>query len=734
MSRTALVGEKHSNRLRINHHSGRKTRVATDNCPSDANTDQADADSDGVGDVCDECAAGDDNVDGDDDGVADACDICLTGDDDDDGIPDACDPNNTPKVSIRIEGVGGHDFETLELDSAERTQSSALNNVGVGTHVYLYAEASDHDATDTLTYQWSVSAPTGSAAGFLDVEDFLPGAPTDSTAIFMPDLEGAYEVSLTVDDGGVDKANAVATQTINAGTWVGSGIVHVDTSPPTISDSSCTGCHSGNFAADNFTPWLETGHAVMVSTGIDPEGSHYGEHCLACHTVGYDALASNGGFDDLEATSPWVFPEHPGPGSYQGLIDADPELAKLANIQCESCHGPASQHVANGGNPDLMGTSLDSGVCGQCHGEPPRHPRVIEWELSGHSHEDAEAFSHWEEDGDIVSGSCARCHAGSGFINFAKGEEDVSVPKKVHSCAVCHDPHSNENPYQLRVYGTTEVPVEIDGSDSTMDISGLGTSATCITCHNGRRTPASMIGRGATSSPRTPHYFVGGVMLLGMNAVEYGANITSSYHGTALGKMVGIQVPGIEYAEDDVDQENPIAVMNTEEIEFGCATCHMAVSTPDGNDPYTAHEFEHQVGQHTLQMKTEGYENAEMACGICHAGLDELNREAWADFDGNGTVEGVQDEVASLLATVKEAVIALGAVDLEGSYPYWNLSALAGDDVTLEKVKNALWNYEFVENDGSLGVHNTNYAVGVLQLTIKDLTGADIPDASLRYK
>ncbi|MEW6033940.1 MAG: hypothetical protein AB1603_03695, partial [Chloroflexota bacterium] len=42
---------------------------------------------------------------------------------------------------------------------------------------------------------------------------------------------------------------------------------------------------------------------------------------------------------------------------------------------------------------------------------------------------------------------------------------------------------------------------------------------------------------------------------------------------------------------------------------------------------------------------------------------------------------------------------------------------------TTEANRKALWNYWIVANDGSYGIHNTSFAVQVLQTTIKELTG-----------
>ena len=94
---------------------------ATDNCPAVANTDQADADGNGIGDVCDT------PPDGDGDGAPDTTDNCPTDpnpgqeDGDGDGIGDECDPiagpnnpgggNQTPPPACSSEkrGTGGND-------------------------------------------------------------------------------------------------------------------------------------------------------------------------------------------------------------------------------------------------------------------------------------------------------------------------------------------------------------------------------------------------------------------------------------------------------------------------------------------------------------------------------------------------------------------------------------------------------------------------------------------------
>ncbi len=106
----------------------------------------------------------------------------------------------------------------------------------------------------------------------------------------------------------------------------------------------------------------------------------------------------------------------------------------------------------------------------------------------------------------------------------------------------------------------------------------------------------------------------------------------------------------------------------------------------------------------------------------CHGQgtITTFNRTAYGDYDGDGTVEGVQDEVQGLL----DILAAELPKDDEGEVVF--------SAATTEAERAAMWNYQLVAKDGTLGIHNTAYAVQVLQKTYQQLTGEDVPGATLR--
>lgn len=86
--------------------------------------------------------------------------------------------------------------------------------------------------------------------------------------------------------------------------------------------------------------------------------------CAACHVTGWQRYQD-------KATGQFLVRGVNDPGG-EINIDDDPELDEI-NVGCESCHGPGSEHVANGGrsrfivNPKYLSAERSSVVCGRCH-------------------------------------------------------------------------------------------------------------------------------------------------------------------------------------------------------------------------------------------------------------------------------------------------------------------------------------------------------------------------------
>lgn len=532
-------------------------------------------------------------------------------------------------VTVTPYGVSPRDVAEDET-GVLTTAYNGLLNVGVETQMYLLAAVEDGDITQG--YWTLVQKPVGSNADFnIGIVD--TDAETD-VIIFTPDIAGTYVVSFTL-------GQAVDQVTINAGTYVG------------IEDGQCANCHSGYAAA-----WEGTGHADMLERGLNGvASSHYGENCISCHTVGYDTNADNEGFDDRE----FVFPDELVEGTYDAMVTAYPEAMKLANIQCESCHGPGSAHYGNVADNKMV-ADLQSDNCAWCHDSGTHHVFPYQWDFSVHASGNT-----------LYSGSrtsCSPCHNGQGFVQWMKGEEQ-NVPDAIPiTCATCHDPHSAENPHQVRSIADVEL-----GSGDMVTHGGNG--KLCMNCHKSRRDAIAYTTVDFSySSHYGPHHGPQADMLAGKNVPTFGVNLPSSPHLQAL--------------------------------ENACVDCHMA---PGGHDGIPT------SGGHTFSMfDDQGVANVE-PCVECHGEIGENFAEkkyymnGVADHDGDGVDEGLQEEIEGML---EELALMLPPydeldVDVSGTYEY--------NDVE----KQAAYNYLFVEEDRSLGVHNPAFAVSLLKATLEAL-------------
>ncbi len=247
----------------------------------------------------------------------------------------------------------------------------------------------------------------------------------------------------------------------------------------------------------------------------------YRSSCISCHTVGYDPNTNaivnpvNGGFDDVAKQLGWTFPTVMAPTNWAYMQAVYPSLANLANIQCENCHGPGSQHAYSLGDTDKISKTLASGDCNQCHDAPTHHIKGAEWYNSRH----AVAVEETEA-------GCSRCHTAQGFVNYTAGAPAVATPYEVITCTACHEPHSAANPNQLR----TLAPVTLMDKKTTITTNTAGKGILCMNCHMSRRDATNYVEITAGSSRFGPHHGPQTDMLVGANAVNYGKVIPSSAH------------------------------------------------------------------------------------------------------------------------------------------------------------------------------------------------------------
>ena len=561
--------------------------------------------------------------------------------------------------------------------ASDPTKEIALGipNVGPGQTVYLNGNAG------AISYLWTlVEKPDASSVT-------LTGATTQRPTL-IPDVVGSYLVSLVVTTG--DGTSEPAELWITADRYVGVGVIGGAT--PDISKGQCAGCH-GTFAiADKVTPWSGTKHATATQKFIDGDEGFFAESCLECHTVGSNVNSNNGGFDELSSALGWTFPSTLEVGNFDDMVANFPDLAALSNVQCESCHGPGNLHRGQTAKNQIA-KSFEAGVCNQCHDSAPYNLHSGQWKNSKH-------FVATRYPSGPSRGSCVQCHTGTGFITTHDPDYNgiVATTYSNINCQTCHDPHSKDNAHQIRKVS------DVTLSNSEV-ISGGGHGKVCMNCHMSRRdseayiveqisTPSISSHFGPQSGPQTD-------MLFGTNASEFCVPVGVSPHR-------------------DV-------------VENTCVTCHMQefrgpavteIKTQFGVSTDKAEKLRDNVFGHSFwNVYTDDvgtkFENVK-ACNECHGSIESFDEiKAQQDFDGDGTIEGVQNEVKGMLKALAALLPPAGPKELE------EVHAVTSHKYTVAEAK-ALYNFLFVYEDGSFGVHNTAYAVNILEATFNALAAGDI--------
>jgi hypothetical protein len=132
-----------------------------------------------------------------------------------------------------------------------------------------------------------------------------------------------------------------------------------------VGNSQCKVCHNSAKEGSQWDKWKEAGHArayqalqsneakkIAEERGME-KPPHESAECLKCHVTGYDAATAS----------------------------APAKIDLADGIQCESCHGPSSEHIKDGrtlkfspdkiGELDIMAHKVapDEALCRSCHNE-----------------------------------------------------------------------------------------------------------------------------------------------------------------------------------------------------------------------------------------------------------------------------------------------------------------------------------------------------------------------------
>ena len=331
----------------------------------------------------------------------------------------------------------------------------------------------------------------------------------------------------------------------------------------------------------------------------------------------------------------------------------------------EGPQGPAGADGTNGTN-GIDGTNGTDGTAGciECHDNSQGlEAKVLQWEGSYH----ATGGAYYEN-----TTSCAPCHTSQGFLErMAAGTQTTAATIQdplPPNCYTCHDIH---NTYTTEDLGLTySAPVAYWMNPYEVAAPDFGSGNLCSNCHQSRIS--------------TPFPAVGSADNYTITSFRYGP-----HHGpmsNMLGGFGGYRVPGsLTYTNSPHTS-----------VPDGCVTCHMGT--------YNAEEM---VGGHNMGA------NIADNCLACHPdGIETETEEMQAE------IEGLLAQLATELANdgILNAETGYLAGDNGGNASSTNPANLTANEL------GAFYNYKFVEEDKSGGVHNYKYAKALLTNSIEALS------------
>lgn len=380
-------------------------------------------------------------------------------------------------------------------------------------------------------------------------------------------------------------------------------------------------------------------------------------------------------------------------------------LALVFSFLLVSCKGPEGP-MGPQGDPGKDGTNAgfvyfegfkENLKCGTCHTSDNDtalfvNARSLQYASSGH-----QTGTAWARN----NTTCAGCHTTEGFLERARGGFVTHLTKDYFNgtppnCFTCHSPHMQGN-FTMRDTSAVKIKSFVANvADYTFDI---GKSNVCVKCHATRETsPLSPMPDPTktaltdsiviTSNRYYPHYGVQGQILMGKGGFEFaGYSYPSSSH-TSLATSKTLQ----------------------------CASCHMAQPTVIANGVPVAGGHTLKMGYYSSETDTIGSVNvAGCRTSGCHSDFtaNTMTRTNFKKY------RSAQQDLQTGLDSLKKLLVAKNW--LVSSTDLANASSSKPLVIKPAYKAGALFNYFFLEHEGSHGIHNTKYAKAVLDASIAEL-------------
>jgi hypothetical protein len=318
------------------------------------------------------------------------------------------------------------------------------------------------------------------------------------------------------------------------------------------------------------------------------------------------------------------------------------------------------------------------------------------WKGSGHADSSAEAFVHWDEDGEI-STSCAKCHSTEGYQDFiTTGSVNAAVPAgpSIENNIGCEACHTNPEQGTVRDHTSVKFP-------SGVVIEDLGPEALCMECHQGRESKISVDADiaevGVDDDTASPDLSFTNIHYYAAAADQFGTVVKGGY----------------EYDGKTYDARfSHVTGYNA------CITCH------------NPHSLEVDLGR----------------CNTCHTGITDPKNirfyGSFSDYDGDGDmtegvfyeIEGLKEKLYTAIRRYARNVILAPIVYESHTYPYFfnDLNDNGAPDSNEANYGNryqsfsprllrAAYNYQVSQKDPNAYAHGGKYVIQLLYDSTADL-------------